>query len=198
MDDIVSTVLMLVGVAFWAVYKALSDQKMYSVQYDDAESDDTYIYPASAPEEVILLPIDYGDESSGGYRASTRGIKNNNPGNVKYNAKNNWLGQVGSDGIFCKFSDARYGIRVMKLLLDKYRFTYNLTTIRQLITRWSATDQDAYVAFVSRELGLQPNSVVPTTLDHDIIVAIIKFENGSQPYTSHFINEGIEWATTLT
>lgn len=51
-----------------------------------------------------------------------RGIRNNNPGNIK-KTSDKWEGlnaDQSKDDTFCQFSDAKYGIRAMAKLLYKY------------------------------------------------------------------------------
>ncbi len=53
----------------------------------------------------------------------TRGIRNNNPGNIDHNPKNKWQGQLQHDPKiekrFCRFESPEYGIRaLMKLLCN--------------------------------------------------------------------------------
>ena len=62
-----------------------------------------------------------------------RGIRNNNPGNVEHNSKNNWIGLAdpASDGRYCRFTHPQYAIRAMLWLMltyqTKYRFKKNFS-----------------------------------------------------------------------
>ncbi|HDF2344629.1 TPA: structural protein, partial [Morganella morganii] len=51
----------------------------------------------------------------------SRGIRNNNPGNIDYRPANNWKGQLPYDKSieprFCRFSAPEYGIRAIIALL---------------------------------------------------------------------------------
>ena len=95
----------------------------------------------------------------GGYAVyqMTRGLRNNNPGNIVYDPANNWLGQTGTDGHFAVFSSPVYGIRAMaKALLNYVNKDGVAPTVDSIIRRWSKTDQDVYVANVSAALGVDP------------------------------------------
>lgn len=54
----------------------------------------------------------------------TRGIRNNNPGNIDYNPANKWQGQLPMDKVieprFCRFESPEYGIRALMKLLSTY------------------------------------------------------------------------------
>ena len=96
--------------------------------------------------------------------STIRGIRNNNPGNIKYNAANQWQGQTGQDsGGFATFDTEADGVRAIAVILKNYSSHYGLNTVDGLIRRWSATDQDAYVANVSAALGVSPYDSIDIT-----------------------------------
>ena len=68
-----------------------------------------------------------------------RGIRNNNPGNIRNSEANEWQGEVAAkrkrDEDFEEFEDMAHGVRAMMCLLIKYQRNYNLNTIRELIGR---------------------------------------------------------------
>ena len=72
-------------------------------------------------------------------KRQTRGIRNNNPLNIKIANRNNWKGRVpveqNTDGVFEQYVEPVYGIRAaLKLLLKYIRDGYN--TVPKIITRW--------------------------------------------------------------
>lgn len=70
----------------------------------------------------------------------TRGIRNNNPLNIRY-ACNNWLGKVPKDNkkdpTFEEFTTMYYGFRAAILLIQTYIIKYGCNTITKIITRWA-------------------------------------------------------------
>ncbi|MEM8448474.1 hypothetical protein Q4R84_14790 [Morganella morganii] len=95
--------------------------------------------------------------NNGTSSGETRGLRNNNPGNIEFSKKNNWVGQLGSDGRFVKFSSPEHGIRALgKNLLSYSRQGY--VTPEQIITKWAppedGNDTEAYIKFVSGYLGV--------------------------------------------
>lgn len=124
----------------------------------------------------------------------TRGIRNNNPGNIDYNKANNWKGQLPHDpsieSRFCRFESPIYGIRALIRLLQNYQRNpkINLKTISGLINRWAPNNENntaTYINGVAKELGVSPTAIV--SLDDKataikLAKAIIRHENGSQPY----------------
>ncbi|MFV3416241.1 structural protein P5 [Pseudomonas nitroreducens] len=144
---------------------------------------------------------------------STRGIRNNNPGNIDYSPRNGWQGQVGLEvGVlkprFARFDSPENGIRALGKLLIGYRLRdgvpgvggAGIDTVREAIGRWapgSENDTAAYIEDVARALGVRPDQPVdmgrPDIL-RALVVAIIHHENGGVPYTAAVIDEGVRRA----
>ncbi|MBI6548452.1 structural protein [Xenorhabdus lircayensis] len=121
----------------------------------------------------------------------TRGIRNNNPGNIDRNSANKWLGLLPHDEKlekrFCRFESAEYGIRaLMKLLCNYHKKGYQ--TVAKMIDRWAPTNENntsAYINGVAKSLGVDPHQVIEVNKPTLIALAksIIRHENGSQPYS---------------
>ena len=134
--------------------------------------------------------------------AVPRGIRNNNPGNIRLGSP--WFGLVPAsqqtDPSFCQFTDAKYGIRAMGKILCTYHDTYGLDTIQEMIGRWAPPNENdtaAYVANVAHLVGVAPTDKInihdPNTLA-PIVKAIIQHENGEQPYDDATIMTGVQLA----
>lgn len=127
----------------------------------------------------------------------TRGMKNNNPGNIVQNQKINWKGATGNDGRFVTFSHMEYGIRAMARMLRVYQNKYGLKTIKDIINRWAPSHENKtndYIDFVSKETGIAKDQILDLNKDGQlaqIINAIIKFEN-SNTVPAKTIFKGIE------
>lgn len=140
----------------------------------------------------------------------SRGIRNNNPGNIDFNPRNKWDGQIGIErGVpkprFAEFIDAESGIRAMAKLLLNYRGkdgmphvgNTGIDTPLEFINRWAPgveNDTNAYVKAVARALGVSPTTVIdiknPSTLT-SLVTSIIIHENGSNPYPAAVILRGV-------
>lgn len=124
-----------------------------------------------------------------------RGIRNNNPGNIKWNSVNNWTGQTGQDEQgFAVFSDAKYGIRAMNKLLNTYALT-GRNTARKIIESWTHGDasniQQNYMLKIEQETGKSRDAVLGDADRLKLIKAIIYFENGQNPYSDSFIQSSM-------
>lgn len=131
-----------------------------------------------------------------------RGIRNNNPGNIEYNGTP-WHGldtAEPSDGRFCRFIGATWGIRALAKVLITYQNVHGLNTVRGMIDRWAPpheNDTGAYVAHVAQQVGVEPDAPIDI---HDcgiaskLVTAIIQHENGTQPYNDDVIENGLALA----
>lgn len=121
-----------------------------------------------------------------------RGIRNNNPGNIRADGTK-WKGLVGDDGSFCKFDKPENGIRAIARILATYK-ARGIKTVRQIIARWAPpneNDTEAYIRSVAAASGIPENGVPMQDQLPDLIAAIIKHENGEQPYTRAQIISGV-------
>ena len=124
-----------------------------------------------------------------------RGIRNNNPGNVKKSG-DNWQGKVqGVDQVFESFKTPEDGIRAAGKLLLNYQRNHGLNTLDAILRRYAPKTENntrAYINAVSRSIGIAPNTPfdVAKALPK-LLPAIIKHENGVQPYTQAQIETAI-------
>lgn len=126
-----------------------------------------------------------------------RGIRNNNPGNI-VQSSTPWQGAVqGNDPRFVSFETPEAGIRAMGKTLLTYQDTHGLNTVGDIISRWApATENDtmAYTQQVAKALGVkadQPIDLHDSATLASLTKAMIKVENGRQPYTDQQIALGL-------
>jgi len=130
-----------------------------------------------------------------------RGIRNNNPGNIRHGAAQ-WDGmrEAQTDGAFVQFISPVFGLRALAKLLFNYERLYSLNTVRGIISRWapdSENNTEQYIFIVSNALGVHPDGPLDMkTVMPDLVAAIIKHENGTQPYSVAMIKDGIGRAVT--
>lgn len=144
--------------------------------------------------------------------SAPRGIRNNNPGNIDYNPRNQWQGQLAPDpkieARFARFDTPENGIRALGKLLINYRGKDGMPgiggpgidTIVETVSRWAPSVENntgAYVRAVARAVGVAPDQVIdirnPATL-RAVVVEIIGHENGGNPYSATVIDEGVRRA----
>lgn len=121
-----------------------------------------------------------------------RGIRNNNPGNIDWisDPAKRWEGMIRKEtpaegGRFGVFESAAKGVRAIgrELLLDERR---GVRTVRGLIDNWappSENNTSAYVRAVAAAVKVVPEQSIDVKAKlPEIVAAIIKHENGVQPY----------------
>lgn len=125
-----------------------------------------------------------------------RGIRNNNPGNIR-KSSNKWLGKIqGVDKDFETFDTPENGIRAVAVLLLTYR-DKGLVTPVQIVSRYAPSNENntvAYAAKLAAKIGVGINdSTVPVPLEK-IVRAVISIENGVVPYTYSEIKTAVSKA----
>jgi len=124
----------------------------------------------------------FREGSGGSSYGAPRGVRNNNPGNIKDGdfAKSQ-PGYMGSDGTFAKFDSVANGTSALDNLLVK---NYSGLTVAQLINKYappSENNSSAYANSVAKRLGIDVNSV-PNLNDQDVRNAlrysIVSIEQG--------------------
>lgn len=122
-----------------------------------------------------------------------KGVRNNNPLNIKEDKRNNWSGSVGSAGGFVQFITPVYGIRAAAKLLRNYRDMYGINTIEGVIKKWAPKIENntaAYIKSVSQKTNIEPDAVLSDSGYLAVIEAMIYHENGQQPYNDTTIQTG--------
>lgn len=128
---------------------------------------------------------------------ATRGIRNNNPGNIRHSGTQ-WLGMSKNqtDDSFIQFDKPEYGIRAMARIIANYQ-KRGIRTIEDIINTWappSENDSQAYIDDVSNQLDARPEDTVTPDQVPALIAAIIRHENGVNPYPEQTIINGIAMA----
>ena len=112
-----------------------------------------------------------------------KGIRNNNPTNLRYVPTIVWIGQKGGDsGGYAIFDNAANGLRAGFINLHTGFNNYGTDTVRKIITRWAPHNEnptDAYVSYVAKTVGVSPDQRVSySQYARALIRAITQFENG--------------------
>lgn len=115
---------------------------------------------------------------------ATRGVRNNNPLNIRIG--NTWLGESKEsvDSDFEVFISIRYGLRAAFIILRRYIRKYNRNTIRKIINAWAPSNEnntEKYISFVASQTKIDADAV----LDFDeklkiciIVRAMARMESG--------------------
>lgn len=143
-----------------------------------------------------------------------RGIRNNNPLNIRVGDK--WAGLVPCmiirntedidhlvtqvyDKSFCQFESMAYGFRAAAKLLQNYQDRYNLKTIRDIVRRWAPPTEnntEGYIKLVSSYSFLEDSFEINThnTLHICNLVwamCVVECGNAYDPMLNDFMQD--EW-----
>ncbi|MBQ0089390.1 MAG: structural protein P5 [Prevotellaceae bacterium] len=84
---------------------------------------------------------------------NTRGFRNNNPLNIRFNKANHWIGEIRlfkKDKDFCEFQNCGYGYRAARIVLENY-IKKGFNTIDKMIARFAPNNENdtkAYADYV--------------------------------------------------
>lgn len=130
-----------------------------------------------------------------------RGIRNHNPGNLVRDGTA-WKGlsaDQSADPKFCVFVEPVWGVRALAKVLLTYRSKHGLKTVAQLIARYAPpveNNTSAYARAIAQALGKSINELLE--MDEITLVklvkAIIRHENGQQPYSDTMIAKAVQMA----
>jgi hypothetical protein len=127
-----------------------------------------------------------------------RGIRNNNPGNVR-RGRQHWLGEVDElngvhDAEFVQCSAPVYGLRIPAVILLHYGAA-GIKTPRAIVSRWAPpveNDTEAYIKAVTKALGCADDTKIdlrdPSKMNA-VLKVLVQHENQTpgetwvDPYT---------------
>lgn len=139
--------------------------------------------------------------------ATTRGVRNNNPGNIEKGDP--WQGLMPPSSMnaaqaaerrFCVFKAPEWGIRALCRVLIAYKDKHKADTVTKTIARWAPPGENnttAYVRHVCDLTGFEPTQKIDIYQHRTaklLVTAIIEHENGVQPYDDKTIDQGLRLA----
>lgn len=143
-----------------------------------------YILPI-AVVAFLLISQKASGKSFAGDMSKPRGIRNNNPGNIKISSSA-WRGKVplhlNTDGVFEQFEGWVWGVRAMWKLISNYIEQGN-NTIRKVISKYAPASENAtgqYIAYVSNYSRVGADENLSGRDLYPVIDAMARLENGTQ------------------
>ena len=96
-------------------------------------------------------------------KVTPRGIRNNNPLNIRIG--NTWLGERDNptDTDFEEFYTMEYGIRAAFIILRRYIRRYHKDTVTSIVSTWAPANENntlRYIDTVCARAGLEPNQPI--------------------------------------
>ena len=126
-----------------------------------------------------------------------RGIRNNNPLNIRIG--NTWLGEVPNptDSEFEQFVSPLYGLRAAFLILRRYIRRYGRNTVRKIISAWAPSSENntqVYISNVSRAMAIDPDEVIDYADESTMValVAAMALQECGQPIKPDLIHKAYD------
>lgn len=129
-----------------------------------------------------------------------RGVRNNNPTNIRKGDNWDGLSTKQTDDSFCVFDDVKFGIRAFCKLILNYKKFYSIDTINGIVNRFapsSENDTRSYVEHLCLRLGKKEDESLDlynSEVMLELVKAVIKHECGSIPYSDTEIKAGMALA----
>lgn len=119
-------------------------------------------------------------------KGTPRGIRNNNPLNIRIG--NNWWGEVENqtDTQFEQFEKMEYGIRAAFIILRRYIEKYGRNTVELIVSSWAPSSENntkAYIKFVCEKAGFPEDYIIKYDNKKTmvrLVDAMIQYECGRQ------------------
>jgi hypothetical protein len=126
-----------------------------------------------------------GPDTTPSTTSGVRGIRNNNPGNIRKGSKKIWNGEVwpSQDASFSQFMTMAWGVRALLIdLTNKHK--QGLRNVQSIIYKYAPPTENysaVYAKFVADQMGLtvlQPFAMTEANL-LKFAKAVARFENGT-------------------
>lgn len=132
-------------------------------------------------------------------RQTPRGIRNNNPLNIRIG--NTWLGERANptDQDFEEFVSIEYGYRAAFCILRRYIRRYHKNTIASIISTWAPASENntqRYIDFIVAKMGIAPD--VPIAFEDEdkmtLLVASMQLMEYGVPADMEKVTKGYHMA----
>lgn len=104
-----------------------------------------------------------------------------NPLNLRYAARNNWVGQVAPRNGFCQFRAPVYGVRAALITICRSYRRRGIKTVRQLISTYAPPTENqtkVYIDYICGAVGVSPDDDFLAGGLYMLISAMCRIESG--------------------
>ncbi|HEO9044233.1 TPA: hypothetical protein QIF36_002400 [Enterobacter kobei] len=113
-------------------------------------------------------------------KAMARGIRNNNPGNLKFAGQKGAVLEEGADASHARFFTMAEGIAALDRQVELY-MKRGVNTIGSIFDIYAKGNRDKYKDYMSKIMGVDKNTIIPyeqREIAERFLRGIINFENG--------------------
>lgn len=114
------------------------------------------------------------------FAPKTLARQNRNLLNIRYFGGDKFKGAIGVDKHnHVIFSHPAYSVRAGAMILKNYEERHGIRTVEDMIKRFAEGNQEQYIAFVCKHLGVEPRQKISLKKNlHKLLPIMIKFETG--------------------
>jgi hypothetical protein len=126
----------------------------------------------------FLVPADSPSDGT------SRGERNNNPGNLEYGAYTKGKGATGTDGRFAVFPTMEAGVKAQEELLVNNYINKGRNTVTKVLEKYAPRSDNQgsfenYVSYVAKRLNINPNDTLTPAIVGRLAQAMREFETGN-------------------
>lgn len=137
--------------------------------------------------------------------SGTRGVRNNNPGNIEYGPFTRAHGATGREpeGRFARFATAQDGLNALADKLRDY-MGHGRDSVKSIMEKYAPpgeNDTEKYVAFLAKRIGVDPNAHLdPNNLQQltGMMDGIVRYENAKNPYAPEMLQRAAARGVGIT
>lgn len=123
-----------------------------------------------------------------------RGVRNNNPGNLRFANQREALGA--DAGGFAQFGSAEAGVAALVRQLQLYN-SRGINSVKDIISRYAPSNENntaAYISAVAKKIGVEAGARLnlnDAATMNALVSAIIRHENGQMPYSQATLSSAV-------
>lgn len=122
-------------------------------------------------------------------------VTNNNPGNIKYSKKNQWVGSIYKKGTFEKFETKYHGVRAMVAVVIKN--IQKTDSVKGFVKRYAAEYTESmedlhlvrYRQALEKKLGYSGKIKLEDTYK---VIQVVVLKEGGEPAVDYFLGKNVK------
>ena len=128
-------------------------------------------------EKTVKMAFTVGSHE---FAPKTLARANRNLLNIRYFGGDKFKGAIGVDKHnHVIFAHPAYSVRAGAMILKNYEERHGIRTVEDMIKRFAEGNQEQYIAFVCKHLGVKPRQKISLKKNlHKLLPIMIKFETG--------------------
>lgn len=169
------------GYGLWTSVKAAKKVESYQVEclrlWEENSTLRMQLVEMQPVEKTVEMSFTVGSHE---FAPKTLARANRNLLNIRYFGGEKFKGFIGVDkDRHIIFAHPAYSVRAGAMILKNYEERHGIRTVEDMIKRFAEGNQEQYIAFVCKHLGVKPKQKISLKKNlHKLLPIMIKFETG--------------------